>query len=105
MKGFRLRSLNLSMNKLYDQDFQSGQMSLAIKQLINEGYLRHLDLSFCNLGASECKILGELIKDNHTLWGLHFLGNEGYVDERGFIKLKGHEEYVYEYKKDKREQA
>jgi len=76
-------------------------MSLALKLLINEGYLKHLDLSFCNMKESECKIFGELLKDNHTLWGLHFTGNWGYIDERGFIKIFGHQDYVYEYKWEK----
>lgn len=39
------------------------------------------------MDENECKIFGEIIKDNHTLWGLHMMGNDCLVDSMGFIKL------------------
>ena len=47
--------------------------------------LAHLDLSFNYLTAAECVILGEGMRNNHDILGLHLLGNEGYIDSQGFI--------------------
>lgn len=47
--------------------------------------LAHLDLSFNYLTAFECTLIGEGLKNNHDILGLHLLGNEGYIDGQGFI--------------------
>jgi hypothetical protein len=43
------------------------------------------------MSENECRIFGELIKNNHTVWGIHMIGNAGYTDEKGFIKVKPHD--------------
>jgi len=52
----------------------------------NNGILRHVDLSYNCLDAKECEIFAEAIHDNHTLWGLHMMGNECVVDSMNFVK-------------------
>jgi len=47
--------------------------------------LFHLDLSYNSIGAPDCGILGDGLKRNHTLFGLHLTGNEATVDELGFV--------------------
>lgn len=38
------------------------------------------------MNTNECEILGEYLKSNHTLMGLHIIGNDGKVDIRGFLQ-------------------
>lgn len=47
--------------------------------------LIHLDLSFCGFGEQESKILAEGFRSNHSIYGLHFEGNFGYINHRGFL--------------------
>ncbi|CAI2373014.1 unnamed protein product [Moneuplotes crassus] len=79
-----LRDLNLAYNRI-----GLGGSTLAVEallKLINEGYLRHLDISYTNLDQQQCKIFGEGIKENHTLFGLHMQGNQCYIDSHGFLR-------------------
>lgn len=79
-----IRDLNLAYNHI---GLPNSILAIeALSQLINEGTLRHLDMSFTNLDETHCKVLGENIKDNHTLFGLHMQGNRCYVDSHGFIR-------------------
>jgi hypothetical protein len=50
--------------------------------------LVHLDISYNKIQKTDCLILGELILQNHTLLGLHIIGNDAEVDSLGFIKQK-----------------
>jgi hypothetical protein len=34
----------------------------------------------------ECKTLAEELLENHTLWGLHMMGNECILDSCGYIR-------------------
>ncbi len=47
--------------------------------------LVHLDLSHNGFKFADCKILGEGLKENHSILGLHMIGNEGAVDVLGYI--------------------
>ena len=38
--------------------------------------LLHLDLSHNNLKKQDCEIIEEGLSDNHTLLGIHMVGNE-----------------------------
>ena len=53
---------------------------------MNKGTLRHVDISYNSLDKAECDKLGEGIKDNHSLWGLHMMGNECLIDSLGYIR-------------------
>lgn len=53
----------------------------------NNKNLKHVDISYNSMNEKECEIFGEIIHDNHTLWGLHMLGNECLLDSMGFIKV------------------
>ena len=48
--------------------------------------LVHLDLSYNSFERRELEVIGEALKENHTLMGLHIEGNEGRLDPQGFIK-------------------
>jgi hypothetical protein len=40
----------------------------------------------------DVEIIGEGLKDNHTIYGIHLNGNQGYADNFGFVK-PGNEEF------------
>jgi hypothetical protein len=65
---------------------RNGSFAQKFGDAINKGILRHIDISYNSMDVNECKILGELINDNHTLWGIHMLGNDCVVDSTGFIR-------------------
>ena len=47
--------------------------------------IRHLDLSNCCLSAHHSRILGDALIRNYFITGIHFEGNTGYLDSKGFI--------------------
>ena len=67
--------------------------------------LQHIDLTGCNLTMEEITLLGEELKENHTLFGIHLGGNCGYhnTDAFGFLGLEEFscentiEKYDYSY--------
>lgn len=48
--------------------------------------LIHLDLSHNNIDSRELEVMSEGLTENHTILGLHLIGNEGDIDPQGFIK-------------------
>jgi hypothetical protein len=46
----------------------------------------HLDLSHNNLKIKDCMIIEEGLKENHTLLGIHMVGNEVNTNAQGFFK-------------------
>jgi len=50
-------------------------------------FLIHLDLSFNNFSLQESKIIQKNLTENHSLFGFHFRGNYGYVDNKGFLTI------------------
>jgi len=47
--------------------------------------LHHLDISHNSIGLDELQVLGEGLRQNHTLMGLHIVGNEGVLDADGHL--------------------
>ena len=47
--------------------------------------LVHLDFSFNGFKADDIALIGEGLKHNHTILGIHMMGNEAKVDELGFV--------------------
>ena len=43
----------------------------------NNTELRHIDLSFNSLDDLECETIGKSLESNHTILGIHLLGNAG----------------------------
>jgi len=50
-----------------------------------DSVLFHIDLSYNSLKARDCALLAERLRLNHTLFGLHIIGNEASMDDVGFI--------------------
>lgn len=45
----------------------------------------HVDFSNNGFSAKEIEIIAEGLKENHTLLGIHMLGNEATTDAMGFV--------------------
>ena len=67
---------------------RNGEFALKMAEAVNKGTLRHLDLSYNSMDKAECERFGQLIHDNHSLWGLHMMGNECLVDSMGFVRTQ-----------------
>ena len=50
-------------------------------------FLIHLDLSFNNFNLEESKTIQKFLTENHTLFGFHFRGNYGFIDQKGFLQI------------------
>lgn len=109
---YHLKSLKISWNKIkskggiaiadalkdnqrivvFDASFnlfgakRNGEFGIKFGEACNKGRLRHVDISYNSLDKNECDKLAETIHDNHTLWGLHIMGNECVLDSMGFVR-------------------
>lgn len=45
----------------------------------------HVDLSFNSLNVDDIKVMGDGLNENSTILGIHLMGNQAKVDEKGFI--------------------
>lgn len=50
--------------------------------------LIHLDLSHNNLKSEDCELMEEGLKDNHTILGLHMVGNDFNTNSLGYFNKK-----------------
>lgn len=58
----------------------------ALAKIVNAESIKHLDISYNSFKEQECKLFGELIRDNNTLYGLHMHGNQCMVDTYGVVR-------------------
>jgi len=79
----KLRVLDLSWNSLGQNGSQFAKSFAAY--IAGNTTLIHLDLSNNYINKEDTKIIAEDLKANHSLYGLHFHGNMGYVDFKGFL--------------------
>jgi len=88
-----LRLLNVAWNRLGSgvqadsaRKKDATQSARLLSSIFREGQsLLHLDLSYNNINAEDCMILAQALRDNHTLFGIHLIGNEAAVDDLGFV--------------------
>ena len=81
-----LESLDISWNALASTGLRTSDRSFA-KQISDmfavNVKLLHLDISNNHLTTADCVAMSEGLKKNHTLLGLHMVGNEGRIDSYG----------------------
>mmetsp|Transcript_30830 Transcript_30830/g.30481 ORF Transcript_30830/g.30481 Transcript_30830/m.30481 type:complete len:118 (-) Transcript_30830:539-892(-) len=66
--------------------YENSDVGQAISKALRiNSILKHLDLSYNYFSEEECKIIGQGLSENHDLLGIHMLGNDCYIDSRGFI--------------------
>jgi len=63
-----------------------------------------MDLSWNRFSLKDSKIISEILKKNHTIFGFHFDGNYGVLNERQFITFPevykdSNEEFGYQHGK------
>ena len=88
-EGMKVRSqikvLDLSWNSLglYNSPFAQYFADYISK----DKALVHLDLSNNYFTKSAAITISKALEQNHTLYGLHFQGNVGYIDPKGFLVI------------------
>ncbi|CAE7211302.1 LRRC74A [Symbiodinium natans] len=82
-RGGQLADVDVAWNPLA----QDGPLAAkAISTVFRESAtLYHCDLSYCSMDAASCSLLGEGLRDNHSLYGLHIVGNAATMDADGFL--------------------
>ena len=45
----------------------------------------HIDISYCGFNMDDILIINEGLSENHTIWGIHSIGNAGKIDQLGFL--------------------
>ena len=84
-----IRNLDLSWNMLGTKGTKKTQEFIhALGKVVNSGMLRHLDISYNSIKLEECKLFGDLIRNNETLYGLHMHGNQWMVDTYGVVRTE-----------------
>ena len=79
----RIRVLDFSWNALGAQNISCAQ---SLANFIDKNKkLVHLDLSNNYFAKDSACIIAKALENNHTLYGLHFQGNFGYIDAKGFL--------------------
>ncbi|KRX01621.1 hypothetical protein PPERSA_00328 [Pseudocohnilembus persalinus] len=90
-KSTSLKVLDLSCNNL---GLNCGlNMENGCAQQISDCFqkndeLVHVDISYNRFNTSQAEIIAAGLEKNHTIYGIHFAGNAGYVDSRGFIVVQ-----------------
>lgn len=80
-----MRVLDLSWNSIGRAKTKVFVKQLA-ENLATQENIIHMDLSHNKIKREDCKEIAAALKDNHTLWGLHFANNEGYtLDSKGYL--------------------
>jgi len=80
-----IKVLDISFNPIGSMHFQKiSCMSNLASAFQKNKSLRHLDMSYCGLNQKDLKLLNSGLKYNHTILGIHLLGNKGGLDSFGF---------------------
>ena len=79
----QLTKLDLSWNALGSKDDSRAAVKALSAMLASNSSLVHLDLSQNQLSAQDCSILSEGLQSNHSLLGLHMVGNASKSDVYG----------------------
>ena len=83
LKSSNITILDLSWNSLGQK--RDGAFGKAFRELLLNEKLKHADISYNSFVEKDIKEIEIGIKDNHTLWGIHVIGNEADVDSEGFV--------------------
>ena len=84
MHSGNVKVLDLSWNIIGTSKSNAFPRQMAELLLENEN-LVHLDLSNNRLSAADCSQVSKALSDNHTLWGMHIIGNAARMDAKGYM--------------------
>ena len=69
---------------------QKFEVAEAFSQLFKMNKtLMHVDLSQNNFNEKDCKVMAEGLDHNHSILGIHFVGNKFDIDAFGFMRPDG----------------
>lgn len=82
-----LQILDLSFNNIGSTT--ENQVSSIMREAFTANQsLNHIDVSHCNFNQIDIEIMNEGLIQNHTIMGIHLLGNYGTTDSLGFVHPK-----------------
>ena len=77
-----LQVLDISFNSIgFDKDWQTAK-EFSVFWEENKSMV-HIDISHCNFNTFDMEVIGEGLKSNHTLLGIHLIGNKGIINSKG----------------------
>lgn len=80
-----LEVFDISFNNI-GGGFQNNESANILKNLFRDNKsLIHVDISFWGFNLDEILIMNEGLTENHTIWGIHWVGNAGKTDQLGFL--------------------
>jgi len=82
-KNNSIRVLDLSWNTIGANERGLGKAFFELFSTNNS--LVHCDFSFNKISYQTTEQAAKGLEENHTIYGLHWLGNEGYIDTEGFL--------------------
>lgn len=82
-----LEELDISWNSI-GSSHETERMTRICSMLSTQQFLKHLDISYNYINASESEHISKALEANHTLLGLHVSGNDCEIDAQGFIVPK-----------------
>jgi len=94
VSGGKLQRLDVAWNRMgsgsHSADETRRREALITARIWGEVFkhgntLFHLDLSYNSFNVDECEAIAEGLQSNHTLFGIHLVGNEATVDDMGFV--------------------
>ena len=88
LESANVATLDLGYNAIGESGDKTGggKVGKVVSEcLASNDTLIHLSLSHAGLGKEECDVIGQGLKSNTTLMGLHLEGNSGSVDAHGYV--------------------
>jgi hypothetical protein len=80
-----LEVFDISFNNI-GGGFQNNESANLLKTFFRDNKsLVHVDISFWGFTLEEIFIMNEGLTENHTIWGIHWVGNAGKTDQLGFL--------------------
>ncbi len=87
MKVFDLSWNNLAGNE--DPKKVQEVVDMICTMIMTKDKLVHVNLDYNNFDDFDmCEQIADALKDNHTIYGFHFTGHCGYVDNLGFYQVR-----------------
>ena len=86
-----LRVFDYSLNQLGDSGELGCAKAIAACFQANRT-LEHIDISFNNFGKEATEVIAEGLEPNKHIYGIHYRGNYGWVNSRGFLIVEEKQE-------------
>lgn len=86
IENTHIKVLDISFNNIGSMHFCKTSWSNQISETFKANKsIMHIDLSYCGFTREDLDVLNSGLKYNHTILGIHMIGNQGGVDSFGFL--------------------